>query len=122
MGTAIVCFILVIIAIFSIKSYMKKLSHGCCGGEADVPEKKVRVMDKKKEHYPYHKRMIIEGMTCKNCVRRIENAFNSEEGCYAVASLKEEQAELYMKQPLENEDIIKLVQKAGYQVKKIETV
>lgn len=121
MGTAFICLILVIIAVLSVKSYMKKLTHGCCGG-GDVAEKKVKVQDKKKEHYPYHKKIEVDGMTCKNCALKIENAFNSQQGCYGIVNLKEKQADLYMKQLSSDEEIKSLIEKVGYNVNKIETL
>lgn len=113
MSTAIICILLIVIAIFSIKSYMKKLSHGCCGG-GDT-ERKVKVSDKNISHYPYHKKIQIEGMTCKNCAMRIENAFNNEDGCYAIVHLKQKNADLYLKNSCTDEEIEQLIQKIGYQ-------
>ena len=39
MGTAVIIVILIVIVIFSVKSYMKKLASGCCGAGEDKVKK-----------------------------------------------------------------------------------
>lgn len=121
MSTAIICLLLVIIAIFGVRSYMKKLSQGCCGSGGDV-EKKIKVKDKELSHYPYHRLIQIDGMTCKNCVTRIENAFNIEDGCYMKVDLKKRMADLYMKSDCDDEMIKTRIQKSGYKVLTIKSI
>lgn len=45
----------------------KKLRQGggCCG-EREPAEKKVRVADRNRSHYPYHAVLKIDGMVCAN--------------------------------------------------------
>ena len=117
-STAIICLILLIIAIFGIRSYMRKLSHGCCGSGGDV-EKKIKVQDRELSHYPHHWVIEIEGMTCKNCAMRIENAFNIEEGCYAKVDLKKKMADLYTKFECTESEIKERIRKSGYQTVQI---
>ena len=45
MTTTIIVIILIIIGIFSVKSYLKKITRGCCGGEIDSTVKKVKPQD-----------------------------------------------------------------------------
>ena len=73
MGTAIVIVIIVVICVFAIYSYGHKMRHGggCCGSH-EAAEKKVKVADKNKDHYPYAVTLTIDGMTCSNCSRRVE--------------------------------------------------
>ena len=75
MGTAIVIVIIVVICVFAIYSYGHKMRHGggCCGSH-EAAEKKVKVADKNKDHYPYEVTLIIDGMTCSNCSRRMDLA------------------------------------------------
>ena len=70
MGTAIVIVIIVVICVFAIYSYGHKMRHGggCCGSH-EAAEKKVKVADKNKDHYPYAVTLTIDGMTCSNCSR-----------------------------------------------------
>ena len=39
-------------------------------------------------------------MSCKNCVRKVENAFNEREGFYAVVDLKQNNAMVRTKEPV----------------------
>ena len=40
MSTAIICAVLIVIAIIGIKSYAKKLTSGCCGASSQPSVKK----------------------------------------------------------------------------------
>lgn len=118
-GTAIIIIILVLICIFSVKSYVKKLRSGCCGSGGDGPEKRIRVADKNKEHYPYVVSAEIEGMVCGNCAARVENALNSMDGVWAKVDLSNKRALIRSKAPVKEEDIKSAVRKQGYTVMKI---
>ncbi|MDO4332990.1 MAG: heavy metal-associated domain-containing protein [Eubacteriales bacterium] len=117
-STAIIVAGLVVICVLSVKSYMKKLRNGCCGG-GDGPEKKVKVADKNKEHYSYTVQAVIDGMVCGNCATRVENAFNRMDGVWARVDLGQKQATIRSKEPLKEEDIKDVVRQAGYTVMKI---
>lgn len=112
-STAIVCLVILIIAVFSIKSYIKKLSSGCCGSGGDKPER-IKPKDCKKSNYPYSKVVKISGMSCKNCAARIENAFNSLDGYYAKVNLKKNEALILMKQPTDDNTIKEIIHSSGY--------
>lgn len=109
----IIALILIVICIYAIKSYTKKLCFSCreAGGSE---EKKVQVQDKNPSHYSYNAIIHIEGMTCYNCKVRVENAFNSKDGVWAQADLKNNSAFVRMKKSLSPEDIRQIVSQAGY--------
>ena len=52
MATGIICIIIIIVCVLGIRSYTKRLTHGCCGGGQD-PVKRVRPADPNIAHYPY---------------------------------------------------------------------
>ena len=58
MQYAIFAIVLIVFAVFVIKSYSKKLASGCCGG-GDT-EKKVKVADKNRAHYPYTALLTVD--------------------------------------------------------------
>lgn len=123
MATFIICAVLLIIAIFGIKSYCKKLSSGCCGASSSEPEvKRVKVKDKDISHYPYHKRTFVGGMSCEKCAVRVENALNSLDGVFAKVDLIKEQADIYMKQMVEDQTLNEAIEGAGYSPYGMETV
>ena len=112
MGTAIIVTVLIIICIISIKSYIKKLTSGCCGAGGDTV-KKARVKDKNESHYPYTVSVEIEGMTFNHCRERVENMLNSEDGFWAEVNLKNNTALIRLKNKVSDEYIKKLYVQQG---------
>ena len=111
MSTAIILLALIVVVIFAVRSYMRKLTCGCCGaGEGAV--KRIPVSDQDPKHYPFVYELQISGMTCENCSRRLENAFHEQEGLWAQAN--ENGALLRSKRLLGETEIRAIVQKAGY--------
>lgn len=78
MANVIIVLILVAAVGYGIYSFIHHLRHGggCCG-EHDAPAKKVRAADTNKSHYPHRLVMGVDGMTCQNCQRHVENALNT---------------------------------------------
>lgn len=113
MANVIIVLILVLICIYSVRSYMKKLTQGCCGAGGDE-EKKVKVRDKNPEHYPHCVTIGVEGMTCSHCKARVENALNAEEGVWAQVNLKEKKAQVRMKNALSEDELRRIISRAGY--------
>lgn len=120
MGTAIVIILLIVIVTVSVKSYMKKLSSGCCGAGGDVV-KRIKPQGDTGD-YPCLKRVKISGMTCRNCAVRVENAFNGREGYYAKVDLSKKTADVYMKNPADNSIIEDIVRRAGYEAVAVEEI
>lgn len=113
MANAIIIAVLILICVFAVKSYCKKLKQGCCGGGGDQVQK-TGPADRDLSHYPYTYQIEIDGMTCKNCEARMENALNRQEGYYAEVSLKKKGGILHAKEPVSRDDIRVLVAKTGY--------
>jgi copper chaperone CopZ len=120
MATVIIILILILIVIYTIISYKKKLSSGCCGGESDVSF--VKPKDTDITHYPYTKKVYIEGMTCSHCKRKIENCFHNEDGFLMEISLNNNVGILRMKDDVNDEKIIYKIESLGYKVKSIEKI
>ena len=115
----IVIVIIALIVVFGIANYIKKLKKGgdCCP-EHEEATKSVKVKDRDKSHYPYEAKLAIDGMSCGNCVRNVENALNSLEGTWASVSLEDNQATVLLKSPPDIEKLSKAVLDAGYCVLK----
>ncbi len=118
-STAVICVILAVICIFSVKKYRKKLTSGCCGAGGEGTVKKRRVSDRNKAHYPYTKILKIDGMSCGNCANRVENALNALDGVWASVDLGSQEALVRMKQPTDPELLKNTVRKQGYTVIRI---
>ena len=115
-STAVICVILAVICIFSVKKYRKKLTSGCCGAGGEGTVKRRRVSDRNKAHYPYTKILKTDGMSCGNCANRVENALNALDGVWASVDLGRQEAFVRMKQPVEPELLKDTVRKQGYTV------
>lgn len=111
--TAVLVVVLVAVVVIGIKSYFKRLSSGCCGsGSARI--KKKRAADRNPAHYPYHKKVMVDGMVCANCATRVENALNSLEGVWANVNLSGGFADIRMKQKIQPEELRRAVKESGY--------
>ena len=119
--TIIICAVLLIIAVIAVRSYVKKLKSGCCGAGGDEVEK-IHPSDKDISHYPYACKIGIEGMSCRNCATRIENAFNEKYDYYAKVSLKNKYAMVHMKKPVLDNELRQIFQRAGYETISLEPV
>ena len=115
MGTIAIIFVLAIIVVCAILSIRKRIKYGssCCGTH-DAAPKKIRVRDKNKAHYPYNYTLIVDGMHCANCARRIENALNSKDGVWASVKLEYKTVFVRSKKQLDWAELSKVISDAGY--------
>lgn len=117
MGTVIIILILLIIIFTAVKGTLNRILHGsACCGERDAPEKKVKVRDKNKSHYPFKYVLSVDGMHCSNCTRHVENALNSIDGVWATASLEKKSVTVLSKIKLEADDLESEISEVGYTV------
>ncbi|GAA0076496.1 hypothetical protein UT300005_08740 [Clostridium sp. CTA-5] len=114
MATGIISIIIVLITIFSVKSYMKKLAGGCCGGTVEPKQRKHK--NKNISDYKFSKTIYIEGMKCKNCANHIENELSHLENTFAEVDLKNKLAKVKMKSNIEDQILKRTVEKTGYSV------
>ena len=115
----IIVLIVAAIVVFGSINYIKKLKKGgdCCP-EHEEATKSVKVKDRDKSHYPYEANLAIDGMSCNNCVRNVENALNALDGTWATVSLEDNMATVLLKNPPDIEKLSKAVADAGYMVLK----
>ena len=117
MGTAVIGCILFIVLVFAVKSCCKRIARGCCGQEKSA--KALEAADRSEEHYPYRKYLEVEGMSCENCARKIQNAFHAWPDCWCTVSLQERTVRIRMKTQLEDQKLREIEEKLGYRVIKI---
>lgn len=121
MANAVIIVLLIIIAVFSIKSYAKKLSKGCCGAGGDST-KKIKVKDKNIANYPFCTVIGVEGMTCVQCKLRVENALNGWDGVWAEVDLGKKSVLVRMKKELSDDKLRGIITSAGYGVTEIKKI
>ena len=115
----IIVLIVAAIVVFGSINYIKKLKKGgdCCP-EHEEATKSIKVKDRDKSHYSYEAKLAIDGMSCNNCVRNVENALNALDGTWATVSLEDNMATVLLKNPPDIEKLSKAVADAGYMVLK----
>lgn len=104
----------IVVAVAALFIYIRRKLRsgaGCCG-EHEPTAKKIRPKDTDLSDHPYHYKVIIEGMVCTRCVRRAENAFNSNDGIYAVVNLDTKTALVYSKMILSRRQAAEILSQA----------
>ena len=117
MGTYIIGGILMIGCVFAVISYLCRLRSGdsCCGTREASPPR-VKAADRNKNNYPHAALLTIDGMTCANCARHVENALNSLDGTYATVDLGKRNAKVYCKTPFDEAHFKRTIKECGYTV------
>lgn len=115
MANVIIVLILVVAVVYGIYNYVHHLNHGggCCG-EHDGPARKVKAADTNKSHYLHHLVMGVDGMTCQNCQRHVENALNAMTDTLAEADLSAQKVTVWTKADADEDAIRQAIRDAGY--------
>lgn len=102
----VICVLVIILfAVYAVRSYLKRLKGGCCGSGDSEKIERIKVFDRDPDHYPYKAVLTIDGMVCGSCVARVENALNSIEGLWAKVDLTQKQAVIRMKHEVRDNDL-----------------
>lgn len=121
MSDIIILAVLALILGLSLLKLKKKGGTSCCSS-GGYTLKRRRVEDKNPRHYPISKRLAVEGMTCENCVIRVENALNFQPGAWAKADLKTGSVLLRLKSDIPEEELRALLKDVGYEMTGAETL
>lgn len=81
-----------------------------------VEFKKINIERIESEVIKMKKVLIIEGMMCGHCKKRVEDSFNKIEGISAVVNLDEKSCTLEMTKEFSNEELKEIVENAGYEL------
>ena len=115
MANVIIVLILVVAVVYGIYNSVHHLNHGggCCG-EHDAPARKVKAADTNKSHYPHRLVMGVDGMTCQNCQRHVENALNILPDTLAEVDLSAQKVAVWTKADADEDAIRQAIRDAGY--------
>ena len=108
---------LIIIALMcaaSVRIYRTIRYGGSCCGGAGSPDKKVRVKDKNRSNYQYCYTLKVEGMVCSGCVRKVENAINSDGQLWATANLEHKEVRVLAKKTMDKDSFMDLLKGTSY--------
>ncbi len=84
---------------------------GCCGGGGSYTPRK-----KKLSHVAEEKTFRVEGMSCARCQERVEEEVNDIQGVAGKADWKKGLLTVRYAQPVDDEEIKRRVEKAGYRI------
>lgn len=118
MGNIIIIAILIIFIVFALRgSYLHfKGESGCCqGGSGPKPVKK-----KLRRPIIAKKVIVIEGMHCNSCRKRVEDQLNQIDGALAKVNLKKKIAVVSMERMIPDMLLTHEIEKLGFQVIEIE--
>ena len=115
MANAVIILILIILIWYAVRRIVKTIMHGgsCCGGGSSS-EKKIRVRDRNKANYPYSYELKVEGMVCSGCVRKVENAFNSDGELWARVNLENKTVHVLSKKEMTEDSFRELLKGTSY--------
>ncbi len=65
------------------------------------------------------KELLIEGMSCQHCVKRVTQALQAIDGVQATVNLEQKKAVVELAHDVSDEALIVAVDEAGYKVEKI---
>ncbi len=69
------------------------------------------------------KEILVEGMSCGHCVKRIENALKGLEEVESVlVSLEDKKAEIVLKEQVSDDKLKEVIEDAGYDVIEIKNL
>ncbi len=110
----IIAVLIVLIGVGARRVWRTIRYGGSCCSSGGAPDKKVRVKDKNKANYPFSYKLKIEGMVCSGCVRKVENALNSEGELWAKADLGSKEVEVLSKRVMSRDDFLQLLKGTSY--------
>ena len=69
-----------------------------------------------KEEVMMKKTLKIEGMMCHHCTGRVDKVLNEMDGVKATVSLEDKSAEVELSKEISDEELVKVITEAGYEV------
>lgn len=77
-------------------------------------DKKIRVKDRNSSNYPYCYTLKVDGMVCSGCVRKVENAINSDGQLWATVNLERKEVRVLAKKTMTRDDFMNLLKGTSY--------
>ena len=115
MGDIIIILVVAVGLVFGVRGLVKRSKHGCCGGSVPKAPKK-----ELEGAVVGEKIVTIEGMHCENCKNSVERQIDRIDGAAAKVDLKQNIARVSMSRVVEDEELIRAVERADFKVVKIE--
>ena len=108
-----------VVAVLFILMRNKVTKGSSCCGEHESPVERIRADDLDPTHYPYHYRLLVEGMVC---AKRVENAFLETGEMLANVDLGKKEVDLLSRRELDRRGAAGIVDRAGYTLAEFESL
>ena len=120
MANVIIILIIIFMMGIGIRHMYRMIRYGssCCGS-GEVMEKKIRVKDRNRTHYPFSYRIKVDGMVCGGCARRVENIFNSNDGLWGRVDLERKEVTILSKREMRAEELERMLSGTPYTVREV---
>ncbi len=114
-NVVLILLLMTLLAIAALRVRKHFSGGGCCGSTSDT----IRTRKKLDAPILCQKRLRIDGMHCKNCQARVENAVNRLDGAACVVDLRKNVATVDCAREISDELLRQTVEKLGYSVLEI---
>lgn len=120
MANAIIILTITIMVGVGIRHMYRMIRYGssCCGS-GGVMEKRIRVKDRNRSHYPFSYRVIVDGMVCGGCARKVENTINSIDGLWGSVNLERKEVIILSRTEMRREDLVRVLDGTSYSVREV---
>lgn len=121
MENLFIVLILIVLLFFGVRRIYRTVRYGgsCCSSGGGL-DKKVRVSDRNKAHYPFSYNLKVGGMVCAGCSRKVENAINSDGMLWAKVDLEHKEVHVLAKKEMNREDFMHLLKGLPYTLMDVE--
>ncbi|MBR3307509.1 MAG: heavy-metal-associated domain-containing protein [Lachnospiraceae bacterium] len=104
-----------------IRHIYRSVRYGssCCGSGSAM-DKKIRVSDRNKANYPFSYKLRVDGMVCAGCVRKVENALNSDGELWATVDADDKIVRVLAKREMKKDDFLELLKETPYTLLEVE--
>ena len=93
-----------------------KPTHNVNSAVTPAQENKENEIIPNKEEVMMKKTLKIEGMMCHHCTGRVDKVLNEMDGVTATVSLEGKSAEVELSKEISDEELVKVITEAGYEV------
>ncbi len=113
LSTWIISFIVLVLLVFGVFSFIKRGRKGCCSASSDEKIQAIDV-DEDESHYRYRYEYSIEGMHCVNCQRRIEENLDRIGETFARCDWRKGSLILFSKKEINSIIVLDRLEALGY--------
>ena len=120
MANVVIILIIIFMMGIGIRHIYRMIRYGssCCGSGGAL-DKRIRVKDRNRSHYPFSYHVKVDGMVCAGCARKVENKFNSIDGLWGRVDLERKEVTILSKREMRAEELEQVLSGTPYTVHEV---